>query len=221
MQTQTSFADSDSSFEFEPDRISLRSVLHRMSTIFHSYLGGGSGLSRQGSRRETPSPSASNASGNVSRQSSTRRTTGGRPAGSSQQQRHSSNRNSVLLDVLLPGSGSRRSSIWSLGTMIVSAQVHNESASMSNAPAAAAAVRRGSISSRLEMSSIIGTAPAPAGTSSPPDSSSSGISRHHSMSIAALTPPAGISSSPPVPQRPRSDVIVKLTSASKDSDLNF
>lgn len=121
VMTQTSF-DSESSFEFEPDRISLRSVLHRMSSIFHSYLGGGGGLSRQGSRRDSPSPSASAASTSVSRQSSTRRdrsastrtTTGKQPA-----------RNSALLDVLLPGPGSRRSSIWSLGTMVVSAQVNN------------------------------------------------------------------------------------------------
>ena len=215
MQTQTSFADSDSSFEFEPDRVSLRSVLHRMSSIFHSYLGGGGagGLSRQGSRRETPSPSASNASGNVSRQSSTRRTTG--TGGRSSVHRHSSNRNSVLLDVLLPGagSGSRRSSIWSLGTMIVSAQIHNECPA-GNAPSIG---RRGSTSSRIELpTATIG---------SPVDSSS--ISRHHSAS--ALSPPetadrsisncGGLRSlSPP---RPRSEVIVKLTSASKDRDLNF
>lgn len=114
VQTQTSFSESDASslFDYEPDRISLRSVLHRMSSIFHSYLGGG-GLSRQGSRRgDTPSPAGSAASGDVSRQNSTRRR-----AGSAR------NRNSMLLDVLVPGGGSRRSSIWSLGTMVVSAQV--------------------------------------------------------------------------------------------------
>ena len=120
VQTQTSFDDSTSSFDYEPDRISLRSVLNRMSSIFHSYLGGGigGGLSRQGSRRDTPSPSASAASAGgdvISRQSSTRRS-GKAP------NRHSA-RNSALLDVLLPGPGSRRSSVWSLGTMIVSAQV--------------------------------------------------------------------------------------------------
>lgn len=116
VQTQTSFDDSTSSFDYEPDRVSLRSVLNRMSSIFHSYLGGG--LSRQGSRRDSPSPSASAASAGgdvISRQSSTRRS-GKAP------NRHSA-RNSALLDVLLPGPGSRRSSVWSLGTMIVSAQV--------------------------------------------------------------------------------------------------
>lgn len=112
VQTQTSFTDSDaSSFDYEPDRISLRSVLNRMSSIFHSYLGGGA-LSRQGSRRDSPSPAGSAASGDVSRQNSTRRRTGS-----------ARNRNSMLLDVLVPGGGSRRSSIWSLGTMVVSAQV--------------------------------------------------------------------------------------------------
>ena len=123
VQTQTSFSDSESSFEYEPDKVSLRSVLHRMSSIFHSYLGGG-GLSRQGSRRgDTPSPIGSVASGDFSRQNSTRRrTTGGNSSANNNR-----NRNSTLLDVLVPGGGSRRSSIWSLGTMVVSAQVGQQS----------------------------------------------------------------------------------------------
>lgn len=124
VQTQTSFSDSNSSFEYEPDRISLRSVLHRMSSIFHSYLGGGGGLSRQNSRRgqETPSPIGSVASGDVSRQNSARRRVAGQATSANPR-----NRNSTLLDVFVPGGGSRRSSIWSLGTMIVSAQVPHPS----------------------------------------------------------------------------------------------
>ena len=104
VQTQTSFRDSDSSFEYESDRVSLHSVLHRLSSLFHTYLGGGSrtgGEGSAGSRRESPSPSQSAA---VSRQSSTRHR----------------QTNSTFLDVLVP---SRRSSIWSLSTMVVAAQV--------------------------------------------------------------------------------------------------
>ena len=46
VQTQTSFQDSDSSFEYESDRVSLHSVLHRLSSLFHSYLGGTSQVRR-------------------------------------------------------------------------------------------------------------------------------------------------------------------------------
>ena len=140
VQTQTSFSTlsgSTSSFEYEPDKVSLRSVLNRMSSLFHTYLGGGGGggLSRQGSAHrsnnktveDSPSPSAvSVASGTSSRHSSIsrKRRSSGAAARSS-----SSQRNSALLDVLSPGAGggsggSRRSSIWSLGTLVVSAQVN-------------------------------------------------------------------------------------------------
>ena len=141
VQTQTSFSTlsgSTSSFEYEPDKVSLRSVLNRMSSLFHTYLGGGGGgggLSRQGSAHrsnnktveDSPSPSAvSVASGTSSRQSSIsrKRRSSGAAARSS-----SSQRNSALLDVLSPSAGggsggSRRSSIWSLGTLVVSAQVN-------------------------------------------------------------------------------------------------
>ena len=109
VETQTSLNNSESSFEYEPDRVSLRSLLHRMSSLFHSYWGGGGGgggggVSRQGSRRGSASPAPSTA---VSRQSSTR-------------VKNKQSTGTVLLDVLAP---SRRGSIWSLGTMIVSAQV--------------------------------------------------------------------------------------------------
>ena len=139
VQTQTSFSTfsgSTSSFDYEPDKVSLRSVLNRMSSLFHTYLGGGGGggLSRQGSAHrsnnktveDSPSPSAvSVASGTSSRHSSIsrKRRSSGAAARSS-----SSQRNSALLDVLSPGGGggggSRRSSIWSLGTLVVSAQVN-------------------------------------------------------------------------------------------------
>ena len=139
VQTQTSFSTlsgSTSSFEYEPDKVSLRSVLNRMSSLFHTYLGGGGGgLSRQGSAHrsnnktveDSPSPSAvSVASGTSSRHSSIsrKRRSSGAAARSS-----SSQRNSALLDVLSPSAGggsggSRRSSIWSLGTLVVSAQVN-------------------------------------------------------------------------------------------------
>lgn len=120
VQTQTSFSNdsTDSSFAYEPDRLSLRSVLNRMSSLFHTYLGGGGGLSRQSSRRgDTPSPigSVASAGGQMSRQSSTRHRVG---SGSHPPK---SRPHSTLLDVFVPGS--RRSSIWSLGTMVVSAQV--------------------------------------------------------------------------------------------------
>lgn len=122
VQTQTSFSidSTDSSFAYEPDRLSLRSVLNRMSSLFHTYLGGG-GLSRQSSSRygDSPSPIGSVASGGgggqASRQNSTRRRLG------SGAHPPKSRPHSTLLDVLVPGS--RRSSIWSLGTMVVSAQV--------------------------------------------------------------------------------------------------
>ena len=122
-ETQTSLSNSESSFEYEPDRVSLRSLLHRMSSLFHSYWGGGGGGGGggaggggagggggggggggSGSRRGSVSPSPSTA---VSRQSSTRA-------------KNKPSTGTVLLDVLAP---SRRGSIWSLGTMIVSAQV--------------------------------------------------------------------------------------------------
>ena len=122
VQTQTSFSNdsTDSSFAYEPDRVSLRSVLNRMSSLFHTYLGGGGGLSRQSSSRrgDTPSPIGSITSGGggqMSRQNSTRHRVG---SGSHPPK---SRPHSTLLDVFVPGS--RRSSIWSLGTMVVSAQV--------------------------------------------------------------------------------------------------
>lgn len=120
VQTQTSFSNdsTDSSFAYEPDRVSLRSVLNRMSSLFHTYLGGG-GLSRQSSSRrgDTPSPigSITSGGGQMSRQNSTRHRVG---SGSHPPK---SRPHSTLLDVFVPGS--RRSSIWSLGTMVVSAQV--------------------------------------------------------------------------------------------------
>ena len=211
VQTQTSFSDSDSSFVYEPDRVSLRSVLHRMSSIFHSYLGGGA-LSRQGSTRrgDSPSPIGSIASGDVSRQNSARRRGGPNPK----------NRNSTLLDVLVPGGGSRRSSIWSLGTMVVSAQVisdfdwkivignyrvprvqvHNECSNGNHQQQQSATSynRRGSVSSRLEISSP------PTTTDPMPSSGENG-------GAFLLAPPS----------HQRSDVIVKLTTASEDSDLNM
>lgn len=101
VETQTSFPDSELSFEYDADRISLRSVLHRMSSLFQSFHFGGIVTSRPGSRKGSPSPSPSVA---VSRQSSYRNK---RPS-------------TTFLDVLVP---SRRGSIWSLSTMVVSAQV--------------------------------------------------------------------------------------------------
>ena len=131
VQTQTSFStlsDSggSSNFEYEPDKLSLRSVLNRMSSLFHTFhLGGsgsgsngngagGGGLSRHGSGRKaaardgsSPSPSGvSVASGTSSRHSSISRkrssAAGGGHAGT---RGAASPRNSaLLLDVLLPSS---------------------------------------------------------------------------------------------------------------------
>ncbi|XP_059350945.1 sodium channel protein 60E-like [Daphnia carinata] len=215
VQTQTSFSidSSDSSFAYEPDRLSLRSVLNRMSSLFHTYLGGG-GLSRQSSSRygDSPSPIGSVASGGqASRQNSTRRRLG------SGAHPPKSRPHSTLLDVLVPGS--RRSSIWSLGTMVVSAQVHNECSNGQNHQmqsngqlSTSCGNRRGSL----------------AMAASPPD--------HHAdggitLRYSEVFPPQSSSSSSTTaadnggaflsPPQQRSDVIVKLTAASLDSDLNM
>ncbi|XP_045030730.1 sodium channel protein 60E isoform X2 [Daphnia magna] len=214
VQTQTSFSidSTDSSFAYEPDRLSLRSVLNRMSSLFHTYLGGG-GLSRQSSSRygDSPSPIGSVASGGgqASRQNSTRRRLG------SGAHPPKSRPHSTLLDVLVPGS--RRSSIWSLGTMVVSAQVHNECSNgqnhqpQSNGQTTSCGNRRASL----------------AMAASPPDNhADGGMTLRH----GEVFPPQSSSSSSTTgdnggpflsPPQQRSDVIVKLTAASLDSDLNM
>lgn len=234
VQTQTSFScdSTDSSFAYEPDRISLRSVLNRMSSLFHTYLGGG-GLSRQNSSRcgDSPSPIGSVTSASqVSRQNSTRRRLASSGAHPPKSRPHS-----TLLDVLVPGS--RRSSIWSLGTMVVSAQVmsnslkfhnfilvchlkwhrvekvHNECStnghrSQSNGQATQSN-RRGSFTAAV----------------SPPDNhADGGITLRYSevfpssSSSSTTGENGGTYLSPP---QQRSDVKVKLTAASLDSDLNM